>query len=149
MQIKDYLVITNIEYIDDTQFLVLIVFQNGRQVDKIIRQYKDINNIFETLLDMSIMHGTMTYDLWTTTPEIFKETIGQAGINAHYKHRSDTTVTGAAIRTDEELLREIHGIQPKGAEPEEERPQIPQWRAILIDWLSKLIKLIGGKYLHE
>jgi hypothetical protein len=144
MQIKDYLVITNIEYIDEVPFLVLIVFQNGRQVDKIIKQYKDVNDIFETLLNMSIIHGTMTYDLWTTTPEIFKEMIGQSGVNVNFKHKSDTTVTYSAIKTDEELLREIYEIDPKVIEPDEERPQLPKWRVVLITWLSRLIKFIGG-----
>lgn len=146
MQIDDYLVIANIEYIDEVPFLVLIVFKNGHQVDKTILRYEVPNDIFNALIDMSIIHGTMTYDLWTTTPEIFKEMIGQSGVNVNFKHKSDTTVTYSAIKTDEELLREIHDIQPKAAEPEEEEmPQLPQWRAVLISWLSKLIKILKGE----
>lgn len=150
-KLNDVLVIANIEYIDEVPFLVLIVFKDGHQVDKVIKRYEVPNDVLDALLDMSIIHGTMVYELWTSTKEVFKETIRQSGINVNFKHSSDTTVTGAAIRTDQELLREIYDIQPKDAKPEDtdDKPQIPKWRVVLISWLSKLIKLLGGNYLDE
>lgn len=144
---KDYLIVANIENIEASEFLVLLVYENGHQVDKIVKKCTDKKEVLDTLFDLSITHGTEVFDLWTSTPKIYEQTIRQPGFNVSIKHPSDTTVTNAVIRTDREVLRELYEIEP--LEEPEEKPELPKWRAKLINWLMRLINIIRGNYDYE
>ncbi|MFL7944509.1 hypothetical protein ACKA0G_29070 [Priestia megaterium] len=126
-----YLVSVNIERIEASEFISINLYDDtGQLADQVVKPYLDIEQAVNLLQEIALLYEQETFEVWTSTPELFAALLQRPGIAVILKHRHDTTDTFYAIRDHEDILRDIYEIKPKSV--------LPRWKNWLISILDKL-----------
>lgn len=139
------LITANVERIDATPFLVAILSgEDGYMLDALIIPYESPKAAIDHIRQLAAAYRIETVEIWTSTNELFVESLAVPGVAGTIKHRSDTAATSRIIEQDREVLAELYGIQPitPKAVP-------PKWRAFFIRGLRKVLKQLEGDGKYE
>lgn len=141
------LVITNVEYVEDVPFFVVVLFNDSGEIDdQITLPYDSPAQVLDKIADLAMEHALYPIDLWTSDRDIYAAALGVPGINAEYHVRSDTDVTERIVRQDYDILCDLYDIERYG---ETGAAPLPGWRRWIIHLLEKLIKKLKGDGEYE
>jgi hypothetical protein len=139
-----YLAIVEIVKLEATPFLTINLYgEKGYVVDQLIAPYDGNPQQAVDLMQQLIKQHGRTLDCWLTDKEIFVATLSAPGINGQLKHRDDTKDCEVAVKSVEEVLRELYEIEPIIP-----LPKLSAWRKRLFVAALKIANKIsgGGKY---
>jgi hypothetical protein len=134
------LAITEIVQLEATPFLTINLYgEKGYLIDQLIAPYEGPQQALEFLQRLIKEHGS-ALDCWLTDRAIYAATLATPGISAQLKHRDDTKDCEVAVKSVEEVLRELYEIQPSVP-----LPKLPKWRKRLLFWLEKITNIVRGE----
>jgi len=148
-QIQDFFIICNIEKLKDVEFIVGVVYVNGEPKSDFITPYKRTRHeIIDKLQDVAVMYGQAKFELWTSSKEVYMQTVEEPFIYSRFKHESDTAITKRYIKDNKDVLLDIYSdLFP---EPEEDseapKPTPPKWRFFIVRQLEKLTNKLKGEF---
>ena len=139
------LVVANVEMVEASPFLVAILYDaDGEYADEILMPYEDATGAISRIRILAEEYGVSAPELWTSTRELFGETLSMTGVFGRIKHGSDTVETKRVIKRDSEVLYDLYEIQPV-----EELPKPSRFRAFLIKLVTKIQNKLTEGYNYE
>jgi hypothetical protein len=138
------LAITEVVQLEATPFLTINLYgERGYLIDQLIAPYEGPQQAVEFLQRLIKEHGS-TLDCWLTDREIYVATLATPGISGQLKHRDDTKDCDVAVKSAEEVLRELYEIKPLIP-----KPKMSAMRKTVYLTLLKITNLIGGYGKYE
>ncbi|AZV45176.1 hypothetical protein BAOM_4597 [Peribacillus asahii] len=140
MQIVTYLIVTNVERVDVTDFIVANIYDDtGQLIDQTIQLFKGYKAAIDLIRSEMYVINQPHFEVWTSDKQLYVDLLAVPGVAVSLKHSDQTQDTRRAIKQEADLLREIYELVP--VEP---LPKLPKWRKWLYSKLLKITQLIGG-----
>ncbi|HHP5664240.1 TPA: hypothetical protein ACSC6G_004577 [Bacillus paranthracis] len=89
-----------------------------------------------------------TFEVHTSTEELYIACLSEDDINAHFKAQEDTSETLRGFEDEKIQAALIDLYELKDPNEKEQQKQLPKWRTVLISWMRKLIKKLEGETKH-
>ena len=139
------ILVTNMHELRDKSFLVAYLYRDSALLAQIIAPLEE-KPLAEKLREIVCINceDFPSFDVWTSTEDIYLACLGEPDIMGHYKTQEDTSETSRCFENERTQTALIDVYELKDPNEIIQIKSIPKWRTVLIEWLRKGIKLLEG-----
>ncbi|KFL79266.1 hypothetical protein ABE42_28715 [Bacillus thuringiensis] len=140
------LMVCNVHELWGRSFLCAYVYRNNELLAQITAPLEE-KPLVEKLREIVWCNcdDLPSFDIWTSTEDIYLACLGETDITGHYKTKEDTSETFRHVEDERTQTALIDVYELKDPNEITQIKQIPKWRTILTEWLRKGIKLLEGE----
>ncbi|HEF1903749.1 TPA: hypothetical protein R9Y97_003063 [Bacillus cereus] len=124
-------------------FLVAYLYRDGTLLTQVILLLEE-KPLAEKLREIVCVNceDFPSFDVWTSTEDIYLACLGEPDIMGHYKTQEDTSETLRCFEDERTQTALIDVYELKDPNEIIQIKPIPKWRTVLIEWLRKGIKIL-------
>ncbi|WP_426950467.1 hypothetical protein [Bacillus mycoides] len=139
------LIVANVHELRGKYFLVAYLYRDNALLAKIIAPLEE-KPLAEKLREIVYLNceDFPSFDVWTSTEDIYLACLGTPDIMGHYKTQEDTSETLRCFEDERTQTALIDVYELKDPNEITQIKSIPKRRTVLIEWLRKGIKLLEG-----
>ncbi|MCU5497389.1 hypothetical protein OCF63_05235 [Bacillus wiedmannii] len=138
--------VCNVHELRGALFLCAYVYDDNYLLAQIISPLEE-KSLVEKMREIvwSNCDDLPSFDVWTSTEDIYLACLPAPDITGHFKTQEDTSETLRGFEDERTQTALIDVYELKDPNEITQIKQIPKWRTILIEWLRKGIKLLEGE----